>query len=170
MTFFLYEHGPLAETAVKSGDSLILLFRILRRSASDAGSRLLDGLALSASDTAALRAAEQALVEAFEAPERTAWVYCYTEDAIFVAPGRQAIEGRAALLEAAREMVLSSAEMIVESTLGDGDLAATLGHASWVSGPRGSGGPTSRVRFLIVWRRESDGRWRIARELLNEAL
>jgi ketosteroid isomerase-like protein len=25
-----------------------------------------------------------------------------------------------------------------------------------------------RRRFLMVWRRESDGRWRIAREMLNE--
>ena len=55
-----------------------------------------------------------------------------------------------------------------ESTLGAGDLAATCGRASWVSGPKGSEGPTVRRRFLMVWRRDRDGHWRIARELLNE--
>ena len=83
-------------------------------------------------------------------------------------PGSAAIEGREVLLAHAREMTpLSSARIVSQTTDGDGDVAATLGTASWVNGPKGSGGTTSRVRFLIVWRREGDGRWRIARELLN---
>ena len=78
------------------------------------------------------------------------------------------IEGRAALLAHAQQMTpLSSARIVAQTTDGDGDMAAALGSASWVNGPRDSGGTTSRVRFLIVWRREADGRWRIARELLN---
>ena len=52
---------------------------------------------LSSVDLAALRAAEQALVESFEASDPTAWVDFYTDDAIFVAPGSPAIEGREAL-------------------------------------------------------------------------
>ena len=123
---------------------------------------------LSSSDIAALRAAEQALAESFEAPDRTAWVDFYADDAVFVGPGSAALEGRAALLAAASQIELSSFRIVAGSTLGEGDLAATLGSASWVNGPRGSDAATSRVRFLIVWRREADGRWRIARELLNE--
>ncbi len=123
---------------------------------------------LSSSDIAALRVAEMALVEAFEAADPTAWVDFYTDDAIFVAPGSAAIEGRGALLAHARQMTpLSSARIVAQTTDGDGDMAAALGSASWVNGPRDSGGTTSRVRFLIVWRRGADGRWRIARELLN---
>jgi ketosteroid isomerase-like protein len=38
----------------------------------------------------------------------------------------------------------------------------------WVSWPNGSDALTMRRRFLMVWRREPHGRWRIARELLNE--
>jgi uncharacterized protein (TIGR02246 family) len=123
---------------------------------------------LSPADIAALRAAEQSLVESFEASDPTAWVDFYTDDAIFVATGGEAVEGRAALLASARQMTpLSSARIVAQTTEGDGDIAATLGRASWVRGPAGSGGPTTRVRFLIVWRREADGRWRIAREMLN---
>jgi ketosteroid isomerase-like protein len=92
----------------------------------------------------------------------------YTDDAIFVARGSAAIEGREALLDHARRMTpISSASIIAQSTDGDGDIAARLGTANWVNGPKGSEGSTTRVRFLIVWRREGDGRWRIARELLN---
>jgi uncharacterized protein (TIGR02246 family) len=123
---------------------------------------------LSPADIAAVRAAERSLVESFEASDPTAWVDFYTDDAIFVAPGGAAVEGRAALLASARQMTpLSSARIDAQKTEGDGDVAATLGRASWVRGPRDSGGPTTRVRFLIVWRREADGRWRIAQELLN---
>lgn len=125
-------------------------------------------MALAPVDVAAIRAAEQSIVESFEAADPTAWVNFYTDDAIFVAPGSAAIEGREALLALARQMTpLSSANIVAQVTDGDGDLAATLGNANWVNGQKDSGGTVSRVRFIIVWRREGDGRWRIARELLN---
>ena len=125
-------------------------------------------MALSSSDIAAIRAAEAALAEAFEAADPTAWVDSYTDDAIFVGPGVPAIEGRAALLDAARGFAISAMEITADSTLGSGDFAATVGRANWVAGPKGSDAPTRRRRFLMVWRREPDGHWRIARELLNE--
>jgi uncharacterized protein (TIGR02246 family) len=125
-------------------------------------------LALSTSDISAIRAAEKALAEAFESPDFTAWVDFYTDDAIFVAPGVPAIEGRSALVDVAPQISISSMEIAAVSTLGTGDFAATLGRATWVSGPKESDAGRVRRRFLMVWRRESDGRWRIAREMLNE--
>jgi uncharacterized protein (TIGR02246 family) len=127
-------------------------------------------LALSNSDISAIRAAEKALAQAFESADRTAWVNSYTEDAIFVGPGAPAIEGRRALLDVAPQISMSSLEIAAHSTLGTGDLAATFGRATWVSGPKGSDAPTVRRRFLMVWRRDLDGAWRIAREMLNEDL
>jgi ketosteroid isomerase-like protein len=121
-------------------------------------------------DDDAIRAAELALAEAFEDPDPTAWVNCYTEDAIFAGPGSPTIEGRAALLAVAPQIAMSSLEIAADSTIGAGDFAATTGRATWISGPRDSGAPTVRRRFLMVWRRDPDGRWRIVRELLNEDL
>lgn len=123
---------------------------------------------LSSSDVAAIRGAEKSLAAAFEASDPTAWVDFYTEDAIFVGPGVPAIEGRNALLDVAPHIAISSMEIVADSTLGTGDFAATLGRATWVSGAKGSDRQVVRRRFLMVWRREPDGRWRIARELLNE--
>jgi len=125
---------------------------------------------LSTSDISAIRAAERALAEAFESPDPTAWVYSYTEDAIFVGPGVPAIEGRRALLEVAPQISISSMKIAAHSTLGAGDLAATVGRATWVSGQKGSDAPAVQRRFLMVWRRDLDGLWRIAREMLNEDL
>jgi ketosteroid isomerase-like protein len=65
-------------------------------------------------------------------------------------------------------VAISSMEIVADSTLGAGDYAATLGRASRVSRQRGTRAPSVRRRFLMVWRRDADGRWRIARELLNE--
>ena len=133
-----------------------------------ASGRSIRRVTLSSSDVAAIRGAEKALADAFEAADLSAWVDFYTEDAIFVGPGMPAIEGRDALLSAAPSVVISSMEIVADSTLGAGDFAATQGRANWVSGPKGSDAPRVRRRFLMVWRREADGRWRIARELLNE--
>jgi ketosteroid isomerase-like protein len=123
---------------------------------------------LSSSDSAAIREAESALAQAFEDPDPTAWVNCYTEDAIFAGPGSPTIEGCAALLAVASQITISSMAIVADSTIGAGDFAATTGLATWVSGPKDSGAPTIRRRFLMVWRRDDDGGWRIARELLNE--
>lgn len=127
-------------------------------------------MGLPSSDNAAIRAAEDVLARAFEDPDPTAWVSCYTEDAIFAGPGAPTIEGRAELLAVAPQIAISSMEIVAESTIGAGDFAATTGRATWVSGPKDSGAASIRRRFLMVWRRDADGRWRIARELLNEDL
>lgn len=121
-------------------------------------------------DEAEIRAAEQALERALEAPDPTAWVHHYTEDAVFVAPGARVVEGRDALLELANAMTpLSSVSIRANRTEASGDLASVYGDASWVSGRSPNPGATVNVRFAILWRREADGRWRVAQELLSAA-
>ena len=117
---------------------------------------------------AEIRTAERALERALESPDPTAWVYAYTEDAVFVAPGAPAVEGRAALLQMARAMQpLSSVSIKALRTEGSGNLAYVYGQASWVSGPSSDAAPVTNVRLIIVWRKEADGRWRVAQELLH---
>jgi len=117
---------------------------------------------------AEIRTAEQALEKALESPDPTAWVYAYTEDAMFVGPGAPAVEGRAALLQMASAMQpLSAVSIQAWRTEGSGNLAVVVGHASWVSGRSSGAGPVTNVRFIMVWRKEADGQWRVALELLN---
>ena len=117
---------------------------------------------------AEIRTAERALEAALESPDPTAWVYAYTEDAVFVAPGAPAVQGRQALLEMARAMQpLSSVSIKPLRTEGSGNLAYVYGLASWVSGRPPNVGAGVNLRLVIVWRKEADGQWRVAQEMLN---
>ena len=119
-------------------------------------------------DEAELRAAERALIRALESSDPTAWVYWYTEDAVFVGPGAPAVQGRAALLQMAGAMKpLSSVNIKPLRTEASGNLAYVYGQGSWINGRPPNAGATSYVRILMVWRKESDGQWRVAQELLD---
>lgn len=115
-----------------------------------------------------IRAAERALAAALEAADPTAWVYQYTEDALFVGPNSPAVEGREALLQMARAMnPLSQVVITPIKTEGDGRLAYVYGRGSWVNGRPPQVGSESKVRLVIVWRKEADGQWRVAQEMMN---
>jgi uncharacterized protein (TIGR02246 family) len=116
-------------------------------------------------DEAEIRAAERNLEAALEAPDPTAWVFEYTEDAVFDGGGDHAVQGREALLEMATAMKpLSSVSIRPLRTEGRGDIATVWFEASWVSGPQTDTGPTVDVRGMILWRKETHGRWRVAIE------
>lgn len=117
-------------------------------------------------DEAEIREAERRLEQALSSPDRTAWVYEYTEDAVFVGWDHR-VEGRAALLEMAAGMQAMSEVSIrpLRTELSAGH-ATVWFEGSWVSGPPGS---SSRVDAsgTIQWRKESDGHWRVAHEQIG---
>ena len=99
------------------------------------------------------------------AADPTAWVFDYTEDDALSDAGGHRVQGRAALLEMATGMS-SSVRGVHTSAANRGqrDVGPTVWcEASWVSGPPESGTRTE-VRGIIVWRKESDDRWRVALE------
>ena len=115
-------------------------------------------------DEAEIRIAERALMAALEDSDPTAWVFEYTEDAIFDSGGEHVVEGREALLAMARTMrPISSAVLEPLHTEGHGPLATVWFKGSWVSG-QAPDRTAVEVRGVILWRREEDGRWRVAVE------
>jgi ketosteroid isomerase-like protein len=121
-----------------------------------------------ANNDAEIRQAERALEIALSSTDPLAWVEHYTEDAVFVAPGAPAVQGREALTRMARSMrALSSVRIEPLRTESSGTVAAVYGRGSWVSGAGTPSPSTTSVRLIIVWRKESDGRWRVAQELLH---
>jgi ketosteroid isomerase-like protein len=59
---------------------------------------------------------------------------------------------------------LTSVVINARRTEGDGGLAYVIATASWVS----SGATTTtNVRAVMIWRRDADGKWRIAYEGLT---
>ena len=115
-------------------------------------------------DGAEIRAAEHRLETSLEADDPTAWVFDYTEDAVFDGGGEHAAVGRESLLAMARSMrPLRSVSIRPLRTEGREDLAVVWTEASWVSGPEDQ--PTTvEVRGMLVWRKEPDGVWRVAME------
>jgi ketosteroid isomerase-like protein len=95
-------------------------------------------------------------------------VYHYSEDAVFVGPGEPVVQGREALLKMARSMMpLSSVSIVPVRTEASANVAAVYGHASWVNGAGTTSASTANVRLIIVWRKEPDGAWRVAQELVH---
>jgi ketosteroid isomerase-like protein len=116
-------------------------------------------------DESEIRAAEHRLETALEADDPTAWVFEYTEDAVFDGGGEHAVVGHESLLAMARSMSpLRSVSIRPLRTEGHGDLVAVWAEASWVSGSAQGEPTTVEVRGIIVWRREPDGVWRVAIE------
>lgn len=115
-----------------------------------------------------IRAALSDLASVLEAEDPTAWVYAYTEDAVFCAPGAPMVRGRQELLKMAASMrPLSSVVITPVEIEVDMKVACVLARASWVSGRPPETGPTTTVRGIIVWRKEHDGRWKVSQELLQ---
>lgn len=118
-------------------------------------------------DSKEIQSATAKLVAALEDPDPTAWVYMYTQDAGVLEAGSGPLEGREQLLELAKSMQPMSSVVITPSrTEGHGNIAYMYGSASWVNGRPPDAGAQSRVHLIIVWRKESDGQWRVAREVL----
>lgn len=116
-------------------------------------------------DTDQIRAAERRVTAALTAPDVTAWVNEYTEDAVLLEPAEAPIAGRAALLELARTMKpIASATINSEHIEGSGNVAYSYGTAVWINGRSPDATSTTRVRQILAWRREADGVWRIAME------
>ena len=120
-------------------------------------------MSLPEADVVAISSAVQELEDALNDPDPTAWVDHYTDDAIFLGHGRPALEGRDALLAYSAQMpAVSSLRIEPLDTDGSGDHATVVANVT-----AELGGTTARIRSLLVWRREADGRWRVAREMLN---
>ena len=116
-------------------------------------------------DTSQIKAAESRVTAALVAPDVTAWVYEYTEDAVLLEPAAPPVAGRAALLELARSMKpIASATINSDHIEGSGNVAYSYGTATWTSGRSPGATSTTRVRQVLVWRKEADGVWRISLE------
>jgi ketosteroid isomerase-like protein len=116
-------------------------------------------------DTGQIRAAERRVTTALTSPDGTAWVNEYTEDAVLLEPASRPVRGRAELLELARSMKpITSGTINSDHIEGSGNIAYSYGTAIWTSGRSPDATSTTHVRQVLVWRRESDGVWRIAME------
>lgn len=114
-------------------------------------------------DEAQIRAAERSFVALLEDPDVSKRASAYTEDAIVCMSGMPVIQSRQEMLSRQNKR-LFSVSLEPEATEGSGNLAYVYGRFSCRIDRAGT---AIQSRFLMVWRKEADGVWRISKEFLN---
>jgi len=97
-----------------------------------------------------------------------------TDDVVFMPPGQAAARGKAAV-RAWYEATIAEAttvklEIPVREVVVAGDWGIETGSFAWVLAPVGGGEHFSaKGNFIAIWRRDSDGGWRIASDIWNSS-
>lgn len=127
---------------------------------------------LTRGDEAALREALDIEMKAANAADEAGWASVYAEDAIVLRPHAPAVEGRQAIQQwLATLPPISNAKGEVREIVGYGDLAYTSGAYSMTFTIPGVPTPIEeRGKFLQIYRKQSDGSWKMTREIYNSDL
>jgi uncharacterized protein (TIGR02246 family) len=122
-------------------------------------------------ESAAVAAADERWLAAFHRRDVAGLVELYTEDVVLLPDGEPAIVGRPAA-RAAHEAFFErwEARQEIDNTeiVVAGDWAFMRGSWLLTLEPR-AGGDETRVRgkHLVIWRRQPDGAWKVARDIWN---
>jgi uncharacterized protein (TIGR02246 family) len=109
------------------------------------------------------------LAEALTSRDFRAAAALYTSDAMLLPPDSPAVKGREAIGDfweaAVKGLQLKSASLRTLEVISKGDMATEVGTATLVlpAGP-------AEVKFIVVWRREADGAWRLHRDIWNNGV
>jgi len=115
-------------------------------------------------DQRAIAEASRAFSAAYVAGDTAAIGALYTDDAVLMPPNRN-IEGNAdirAFFAPSQNRTQVGHELVSEKLLIDGDLAIDMGTWSSTTQRDDAEPDTSSERYLVVWRRQVDGSWKIA--------
>ena len=123
---------------------------------------------LTASDEAALRQALDIEMTAVNAADPTGVASVYAQDAIFLRSHAPALQGREAIQQwLATAPPISMKGQVVE-IVGSGDLAYLRGTWTMTISIPGLPAPINEHgNMLLIFRKQSDGVWKITREMLN---
>ena len=94
----------------------------------------------------------------------------YTEDGIAAPGGRDFIQGRAALRQywqLPEGRTVSHHKTTSEELIVSGDYAYDWGYYEGAAGPTGGEQRPFRGKYVIVWRRDADGVWRMLQDMWN---
>ena len=120
---------------------------------------------------ASIEKANAAFSEAFERGDLAALAALYTHDAIVFPPGGEMVKGRQAIEEfwkATRESGVRSAMLTTVDVGESGDLAHEVGTVLLTIQPEGKEPATVSAKYVVVWKRQTDGSWQLHRDIWND--
>jgi uncharacterized protein (TIGR02246 family) len=123
---------------------------------------------LTASDEAALRQALDIAMKAVNAADPAGLASVYAQDAMFLRSHAPALEGREAIQQWLATAPPISMKGQVLEIVGSGDLAYLRGTWTMTISIPGVPAPiTEHGNLLLIYRKQSDGVWKITREMMN---
>ena len=119
---------------------------------------------------AAIEAANAKFSEAFARGDAKALSAMYTSDAIAFPPDSEMIRGNGAIGEfwkATRDGGVQSAALTTIDVGRSGDVAYEVGKVSLTILSAGKEPTTAMAKYLVVWKRQVDGSWKLHRDIWN---
>jgi uncharacterized protein (TIGR02246 family) len=129
-------------------------------------------------DEAAIRgtieAREREWSAGFMAGDAAAISNLYTEDGASIDPVGEWKRGRAAIAAGLKAQLdtlnVSAREDVPEEVIVAGDYVVEFGRYSYAATTKAGNKPVSGAgRYVVLWRKDADGQWRLHRDLGNEA-
>ncbi|WP_396624824.1 YybH family protein [Luteitalea sp.] len=124
-------------------------------------------------DIAAITAARNAFMTAYAAGDAAAIGQLYTENAISEPNNQPALKGRAAIVSSLTSMfeqVSIKATLTPDETRTLGAVGLDRGHYAVTVTPKAGAPPTtSEGRYLVVYVKGEDGKWRVSHDIDNAA-
>ena len=119
---------------------------------------------------AAIEAANAKFSEAFARGDAKALAAMYTPDAIAFPPDSEMIRGNEAIGEfwkATRDSGVRGAALTTVEVGRSGDFAYEVGKVSLTIQPAGKEPTTAIAKYMVVWKRQGDGSWKLHRDIWN---
>ncbi len=108
--------------------------------------------------------------EAYSRGDVAAVAALYSEDAVLLPPNSQMLRGREAIQQfwaGARQMGVREAALETVQVEESGDMAWEIGAYTLKIQPEGGQATTDRGKYTVVWKRQTDGSWKMAVDIWN---
>jgi uncharacterized protein (TIGR02246 family) len=119
---------------------------------------------------AAIEKQNAAFSAAFARGDVAAVAAAYSDDAIAFPPDADMVRGRAAihaLWQGLRDAGAKSLSLSTVDVHSSGGLAAETGTAVLKIQPPGGAEQSQSVKYVVVWKRQADGSWKLFRDIWN---
>jgi ketosteroid isomerase-like protein len=120
---------------------------------------------------AAIEAANAKFSEVFARGDATALASMYTSDAFLFPPGEDVVRGNTPIgqfWKKSHESGVASAKLTTMDVERSGDIAFETGKVELVVRAEGKPDASATAKYLVVWKRQPDGAWKLHRDIWND--